>query len=80
MEERINSFRFSFDTYTYMFFKKQFIVAEHVGMPLIPPLGRQRLVDLCEFDVSLVYIDVLAQLELCSEDLSTFFFFLIFLS
>lgn len=52
---------FSFETHNTC--KKQFVVAEHVILYL-QPLGKQRLVDLCEFDVSLVYIDVLAQLEL----------------
>jgi hypothetical protein len=32
--------------------------------PLIPALGRQRQMDLCEFKASLVYIGVLGQPEL----------------
>lgn len=30
--------------------------ARHGGTPLIPPLGRQRQVDVCELKASLVYI------------------------
>jgi hypothetical protein len=37
--------------------------------PLIPAMGKQRQVDLCEFEVSLVYKEVPRKSRICRETL-----------
>jgi len=39
-------------------------------VPLIPALGRQRQVDLCEFEANLIYLSTFGQLGLPSEALT----------
>lgn len=69
------------DTHAHTLLEERFVVTEACWhIPLLPPLGKQRLVDLCEVDVSLVYVDILAQLALCSKDLSKTIFSCYFLS
>ena len=36
-------------------------MARHGGAPLILALGKQRQVELCEFEASLVYTEILSQ-------------------